>query len=609
MMKITFQHKLGNLLLLLTLILSLPQPAAAQSGPITLDGEFDDWVGQSCESDASGDASHNDYDLNTFCYALNPGDDTAYFAATRQPSDNKIGLVLLVDTNNDGDFNDATDRLIGIRYDPKKNDADVSVWRFDGNGNAKAHLYDKEDWGEHDDNGARVEWGISFANLGITSGQDIQIRLIAFKEQDVEKLDQVCKDTNDCGSEVLNGSRDNDPDNNNISWQIGPQSPSPTETPLPTETPIPSGPCLIQLDSTPEIGTGGGNKEIKFNIINNATSSVIVDNITPTWDLSSVLIEEIKMPGKVWKHDGSAGNGPSGRQASGVVLDLDDVTIAAGSSIEFKMKFESDISGTSGTLTLATNDDQTCGVSFGGGGTAVPDFLCTTNGASSPLVMDSDFADWVGRVNLDDPNENISGDMNIRRFFYGMDASDASSTNAFFMVERFATTNPDNVRYVLLIDTDNNGNFDDAVDRVLEADYHPENNGSKVKAWVYDLNDKTGATRTELYKNLDWGESINEGGHCVEWRVSLSDDLGVLPGNALRVKLLSLEHGVKIEKLCQNISNCNVVTKILENVSDRAPDGGGDIQWTPANALGWSLLTVVMVGGVGLLWYQRRKMV
>jgi hypothetical protein len=79
---------------------------------------------------------------------------------------------------------------------------------------------------------------------------------------------------------------------------------------------------------------------------------------------------------------------------------------------------------------------------------------------------------------------------------------------------------------------------------------------------------------------MPWGESGK--GRRVEWGVTFSD-LGIAPPQTIRMQLVSYS-GNKIS------------------------DGVVEVQWSPANALGWYLL--IILGAFGLSFvYARRRMI
>jgi LPXTG-motif cell wall-anchored protein len=174
------------LALVLLAALGWASPAAA-AGSVVLDGQFNDWVGQPFVSDPQGDASRTWNDLRYFYFATNPGVGTAYFMAQRwAASSRQLHLYLLIDTNNDGAYNGTGDRLVTIDYRPSGGRVDVAL--YNGRGTFIKTIASNARWGERNP-GDQVEWGISFADLGIAPYQTIRMTLESMQGSSVS--DQV----------------------------------------------------------------------------------------------------------------------------------------------------------------------------------------------------------------------------------------------------------------------------------------------------------------------------------------------------------------------------------------------------------------------------------
>lgn len=150
--------------------------------PIVIDGMFADWACPPFVSDPPFDCKTDALDLSTFAMANNPNDPTAYFMVERGMGANAgLRLRLRVDTNNNGLYNEPADRLVTIVYRPRNGNAQVDVELFDGAGAFLATIARKADWGESRAEGARrVEWPVTFAQLGIAAGQPIRLSLESF---------------------------------------------------------------------------------------------------------------------------------------------------------------------------------------------------------------------------------------------------------------------------------------------------------------------------------------------------------------------------------------------------------------------------------------------
>lgn len=149
------------------------------AGPIALDGDFGDWAGQPCLPDPIGDCQREGLDLAGFFFATADDDPSAYFMAeTTQGTNQPLGLQLHIDADNDGVYSSTVDRIIQLRYQPTQRASRVDVDLLDGQGQPIATIASNADWGESRAEGSsRVEWGVSFAQLGIQTGQTLRMYL------------------------------------------------------------------------------------------------------------------------------------------------------------------------------------------------------------------------------------------------------------------------------------------------------------------------------------------------------------------------------------------------------------------------------------------------
>ncbi len=164
-------------LLSLILIGLMWTPARAASA-IILDGQFSDWIGQAGVSDLIGDETAPFTDLTGFYFATNSGDPTAYFMAERVGANKPLNLVLHIDTSDDGIYTSSSDRYITLRYNMQGQSSSVDASLYDGTDNFLKVIASNADWGESGrEGGSRVEWAVTFADLGITAGQAIRMVL------------------------------------------------------------------------------------------------------------------------------------------------------------------------------------------------------------------------------------------------------------------------------------------------------------------------------------------------------------------------------------------------------------------------------------------------
>jgi hypothetical protein len=167
----------GALLAVLIAIQAV-SPVKAQTGAIVLDGQFNDWLGQPSVPDVQGDAQTSHSDLSTFYFTNNPDQDYLYFMAERwDPGSQGLELSLSIDTNNNGVNSEAEDRLISVAYHPNQGGR-TYVDLYDGQGSFLRQITDKANWGEPGP-GSRVEWGVTFTDLGIAPYQTIRLQLVS----------------------------------------------------------------------------------------------------------------------------------------------------------------------------------------------------------------------------------------------------------------------------------------------------------------------------------------------------------------------------------------------------------------------------------------------
>jgi hypothetical protein len=219
------------------------------------------------------------------------------------------------------------------------------------------------------------------------------------------------------------------------------------------------------------------------------------------------------------------------------------------------------------------------------------------------IVLDGQFNDWVGKMHMTDPANDAAAGGDIVDFYW---ANNPGVATDYWMIQRQPSDNW--VCYILYLDTNNNGQFRDRVDRVLVVQYYPQKKDSRVKLTVR-YGDTGQVIRTT--NNMDWGESTQEGGGKVEFSASFAD-LGIGIGQTTRMYVTSY---TMLHMQKQSIQD---IDKIFDDSDkdeehdtqppapvDRAPDRG-DIQWSPVPILGyWGL--GIAVAGVGALWYIRDR--
>ncbi|MCH9009546.1 MAG: hypothetical protein IIC21_02840 [Chloroflexi bacterium] len=234
-----------------------------------------------------------------------------------------------------------------------------------------------------------------------------------------------------------------------------------------------------------------------------------------------------------------------------------------------RIQFESHMAGEGGQIlvdqVVISNGERPQG-SAAAGGPSPP---------SSFIVLDGDFEDWAGRANIVDPlgdARNARGD--IIAFHW---ANEPDDKTAFWMIERPPNIDK-SVRYSLHLDMNDDGDFTDAVDRIVEVLYAPGLRSSRVDTRVRRADNNQ---LIAVDANRDWGETIAEGSSRVEFGVPYAD-LGFSFGSVFR-------------------------TYVESSYGDRVPDSG-DIQWTAIPILGYlGVGAALLVGGFGIWWFRLRK--
>ncbi|MCH7970274.1 MAG: hypothetical protein IH960_04425 [Chloroflexi bacterium] len=166
--------------------------APLAAGVITVDGSFGDWAGQTFISDPFDDQDKGpEHDLHEFYFANNLDEEINYHMIKRHTKDgepfdgdngqDKTGkYILFIDGNNDGDFSGPSDRLVEIKYEPKKKGrVRIKVRRAD---NSK--VINNSDWIESGETkgegGLRVEFALDWDDLGISLGDVIRMYVISY---------------------------------------------------------------------------------------------------------------------------------------------------------------------------------------------------------------------------------------------------------------------------------------------------------------------------------------------------------------------------------------------------------------------------------------------
>ena len=230
--------------------------------------------------------------------------------------------------------------------------------------------------------------------------------------------------------------------------------------------------------------------------------------------------------------------------------------------------------------------------------------------AAVPVItLDSDFSDWTGQMYITDlTGDATDGDKDITAFYW---ANNPDDEMCYWIIARVNSTK--NVNYQVQFDANNDGDFADHVDRLVEVDYKPMNDDSKVTVTVLYADNGRKISETN---NNDWGESKNEGASKVEFGASF-EDLGISIGQTIRMYGISYtgkcyggdvyrndgDEGDKDdEEEDEDDPSLRGLSRNSCHISDRVPDSG-DVQWAPVPILGYPLLVGMMLLGGTAIWY------
>jgi hypothetical protein len=169
-------------------------PADDPASQITIDGEFDDWAGKASLADTIGDQDGgSSNDIAALYWANNVDSEVNYHMIMRRTTDQQpfngsngqayeSEYILYVDANNDGDFHDGGDRRVRISYDPDWSSGEVRVKVYSATStNVISDTY-WHDWGEsRSEGGLRLEFAVSWDDLGIQFGQVIRMYLVEYE--------------------------------------------------------------------------------------------------------------------------------------------------------------------------------------------------------------------------------------------------------------------------------------------------------------------------------------------------------------------------------------------------------------------------------------------
>jgi hypothetical protein len=187
-----FKSKWATLIAAIVLLL-LATPAIVTAATLVVDGQFNDWADQPHVDDPVGDGPNPNSDITSFYWGTNPSEDYIYWMAQRAVTSSgnpRAYFFVFLDANNNGTYTDAADRMVQAVYDPQQNSSNVVVTVFSGGGQQISQS--SGDWGESvQGGGARCEWRVSFADLGIDARQTISMYAGASPNDQPGNVDRV----------------------------------------------------------------------------------------------------------------------------------------------------------------------------------------------------------------------------------------------------------------------------------------------------------------------------------------------------------------------------------------------------------------------------------
>ncbi len=195
-------------------------------------------------------------------------------------------------------------------------------------------------------------------------------------------------------------------------------------------------------------------------------------------------------------------------------------------------------------------------------------FCCFSSSAwaETPFVLDGKFNDWEGRASLDDVRGDGGEGEDFKLISWG---TNENEQKLYFMIERYTPADPTaDLTCRLYFDINNNGKYEDSIDKYVEIIYRPDHPESGlVEVQIHAISGK-------LLKNYhgNWGEGYAGGGEKCEFDLPMST-LDIYPAQPVRFYLSD-----------------------ADNRGDRLP-GRGDNLWAPfpASVKSWQDTAVIFL--------------
>jgi uncharacterized membrane protein len=186
--------------------------------------------------------------------------------------------------------------------------------------------------------------------------------------------------------------------------------------------------------------------------------------------------------------------------------------------------------------------------------------VCPSVRAAGPIAIDGSFGDWSGQMNIGDPQGDSSDpEADIAALYW---ANNPDEAVMYWMVYRYGPVSNQPVTYLLRVDVDNNGSYDQTV----TITYQGKPNGADATV------SHGGRAAGE-----PWSSSGKEGGLRVEVGVPFAS-LGITIHSTIRFKVES-------------------------QTSNQIRDASADVQYSPVPTLGAPLLVGFTLGAIMLMWW------
>ncbi|HET59783.1 MAG TPA: hypothetical protein ENN32_05395 [Chloroflexi bacterium] len=196
--------------------------------------------------------------------------------------------------------------------------------------------------------------------------------------------------------------------------------------------------------------------------------------------------------------------------------------------------------------------------------------------AGAGITLDGNFDDWAGKPCVSDPADDAPANLDIILFCF---VSDFDTEEIYFMFQRIGNSLAP-TDYTIRLDINNDDDYNDPEDRLIQIKYNLSNAHSMVDVTVYD---GTGNYLATVASKADWGQSGRDGGSGVELGMSWTQ-LGLTPGVTAAATM--------------DIYSGNMVD-ILDT----------PVTWTPADALGYVILGTIIVCAALYMVYRKRILV